>query len=195
MAPLAVTESTVMTNEPDKTVNRQQLSARDRSLPGQVTGRLRRVLDAMVWEAASRKEAAEKAGMSDHSVRQALKRPHVMAYYNSECEVPRQSGRAKRLHRLDELAAQDTNKNAAVAAIKAAEGIADEQAARRVVPFAGLVVRIISRDPPPSEPRTINNDSLPIEARPVVSPGEAPSPKPAAPITNSAERPVGAQRR
>jgi hypothetical protein len=142
-----------MTNEPDKTVNRQQLSARDRSLPGQVTGRLRRVLDAMVWEAASRKEAAEKAGMSDHSVRQALKRPHVMAYYNSECEVLRLSGRARRLHRLDELAAQDTNKNAAVAAIKAAEHIADEAAASRPPPFMGLVVQIVQA---PTPPRTID---------------------------------------
>jgi hypothetical protein len=87
--------------------------------------------------------------MSDHSVRQALTRSHVMAYYNAECEVLRLSGRARRLHRLDELAAQDTNKNAAVAAIKAAEHIADEAAAGRPAPFMGLVVQIVQAPPPP----------------------------------------------
>ena len=137
--------------EPDTAVSRQAIAARDRSRPGKVSGRLKRVLDAMVWEAASRKDAAQTAGMSDHSVRQALKRPHVMAYYNSECEVLRLSGRAKRLHRLDELASQDANKNAAVAAIKVAEGIADEQAMRAPgMQRAPGVVIVIQQPAPPS---------------------------------------------
>jgi hypothetical protein len=49
-----------------------------------------------------------------------------MAHYLAECEVLRLSARSKRLHRLEELASQDGNKNAAVAAIKAAEGIIDD---------------------------------------------------------------------
>jgi hypothetical protein len=95
---------------------RQAIAAKDRSLPGRVTGRLKRAVDAMVWQAASRKEAAEMAGMTDHSLRAALKRPHVMAHYLAECEVLRLSGRAKRLHRLEEIAASDKNLNASVAA-------------------------------------------------------------------------------
>jgi hypothetical protein len=43
-----------------------------------------------------------------------------MKHYLAECEMLRLSGRAKRLHRLDALAQQNDNKNAAVAAIKTA---------------------------------------------------------------------------
>jgi hypothetical protein len=105
---------------------RQAIAARDRTLPGRVTGKLYKAIEAMVWSAASRKEAAQVAGLSDHGLRQALRRPHVMAFYLSECEVLRVSGRAKRLHRLEELAAQNVNVNGAVAAIKAAEMIAED---------------------------------------------------------------------
>src|SRR5262249_40548519 len=73
---------------------RQAIAARDRSLPGRVTGKLYRAIDAMVWAGSSRKEAAQMAGLSDHGLRQALRRPHVLAFYLSECEVLRLSGRA-----------------------------------------------------------------------------------------------------
>jgi hypothetical protein len=127
---------------------RQAIAARNRSLPGKVTGRLKRAIDAMVWQAASRKEAAAMAGMTDHSLRQAMKRPHVMQYYLSECEVLRLSGRAKRLHRLEELAGQDSNRNAAVAAIKVAEQIVDERhaAGPHAVTQPGLVIVITPKD-------------------------------------------------
>ena len=64
-----------------------------------------------------------------------LKRRYVLLFfqklplhtcYLSACEVPRLSSRAKRLHRLDELATQDSNKQGAVNAIKAGEGIVDD---------------------------------------------------------------------
>ena len=129
---------------------RQAIAARNRSLPGRVTGRLHRAIEAMVWEGASRKEAAERAGLSDHGLRQALRRPHVLAHYRAECEVLRASGRAKRLHRLEELAQQDENRNAAVAAIKTAEQLGDEQAAtgaRRQLP--GLIIQIVNAAPTP----------------------------------------------
>jgi hypothetical protein len=109
----------------------------------------------MVWSAASRKEAAERAGLTDHSLRQALRRPHVIRHYRELCEVLRESGRAKRLHRLDELASQDTNKNAAVAAIKVAEQLGDAEAARGGYgpPTApGLVIQIVGA----AEPRVVN---------------------------------------
>jgi hypothetical protein len=46
-----------MSTENYAPVTRQAIAARDRSLPGKVTGRLKRVLDAMVWEAASPRRA------------------------------------------------------------------------------------------------------------------------------------------
>jgi hypothetical protein len=148
---------------------RQAVAARDRSLPGKVTGRLRRAVDAMVWQAASRKEAAEMAGMTDHSLRQAMKRPHVMQYYLSECEVLRLSGRAKRLHRLEEIAASDQNMNAAVAAIKAAEQIVDERhaAGPHAVTQPGLVIVVTTKDAPPPFGPSIDTQPLrPIERVP-----------------------------
>jgi hypothetical protein len=134
---------------------RQAIAARDRSLPGRVTGKLYRAIDAMVWAGASRKEAAEAAGLSDHGLRQALRRPHVLRFYLSECEVLRASGRAKRLHRLEELAAQNNNMNAAVAAIKTAEQITDDPIMRSgAAPTPGIVLRVI----------TVNAASAPVKA-------------------------------
>jgi hypothetical protein len=124
---------------------RQAIAARDRSLPGRVTGKLYKAVAAMVWEGASRKEAAQVAGLSDHGLRQALRRPHVLAHYLSECEVLRVSGRAKRLHRLEELAEQNTNMNAAVAAIKTAELMPDDPVKRGgAVASPGIVIRVVN---------------------------------------------------
>jgi hypothetical protein len=134
----------------DLTPSRQKLAARDRSLPLKVTGRLKVAIEAMVWQAASRKDAAAIAGMTDHSLRQALRRSHVMHHYLRECEVLRQSGKAKRLHRLEEIAASDKNQNAAVAAIKAAEQL-EEQAqihARGMATAPGLVIVVTERGAP-----------------------------------------------
>jgi hypothetical protein len=150
-----------MSTEPTQPT-RQAIAAQNRSLPGRVTGRLLVAVNAMVWQAASRKEAAEMAGMSDHSLRAALKRRHVMDHYLSECEVLRLSGRAKRLHRLEQLAMQDTNKNAAVAAIKTAEGLGDEADARPGGRTGALQpgLQILIYSPPTREnvtpPRTID---------------------------------------
>ena len=130
---------------------RQAIAARDRTLPGRVTGKLYKAIEAMVWSAASRKEAAQVAGLTDHGLRQALRRPHVMAFYLSECEVLRASGRAKRLHRLEELAAQNVNINGAVAAIKAAELITEDPVRSGAAnPTPGVTIRILNVVPAPS---------------------------------------------
>jgi hypothetical protein len=100
----------------------------ERSQPGAVTGRLKRAIDLMVWQGLTRDDAALKAGLRPHSLYAAFRKSHVKQHYLSECEVLRVSGRAKRLHRLEELAAQDENRNAAVAAIRAADSIPDPDA-------------------------------------------------------------------
>jgi len=115
-----------MTDQQDVSVSRQAIAVHDRSLPGKVTGRLKRALLAMVWEGRKRKDAAEVSRMTDHSLRAALKRPHVMAFYLKELEVLRTSERARSIFRLTELREQDSNKMAAVNAIKALEQITDE---------------------------------------------------------------------
>jgi hypothetical protein len=143
----------------------------ERSAPLTVTGRLKRAIDFMVWEGLTRDEAAEKAGLRSHSLYVALRKPHVKSFYLAECEVLRVSGRAKRLHRLEQLAMQDENKNAAVAAIKVADAIPDELQMRAVgAGFTpGVTIRIVNQIGaapaapalPAPQPRIV--DAQPIE--------------------------------
>jgi hypothetical protein len=130
----------------DRPPTHQSVAARDRSQPGKVTGKLRVAIEAMVWAALPRAEAAAHAGMTEHGLYKALRKPPVRAYYLSECEVLRTSGRARRIHRLEQIAEQDDNKQAAVNAIKALDYQEDQQhaaAARSVSP--GLVIVIEQR--------------------------------------------------
>lgn len=133
----------------------------ERSKPGKITGRLRKALDAMVWQALARDDAAKAAGLTPHALYCALRKPHVRAAYLAECEVLRTSGRAKRLHRLDELAMQSTNLNAAVAAIKVAEGLGDDQAAtnRTGATIPGVTIIIGDR----SAPVTIDGKAMTLD--------------------------------
>ena len=57
----------------------------------------------MVWQAKRRADAAKLAGMTDKSLRSALRKAHVMAYYNGELEVLRAGERPRNIHRLAEI--------------------------------------------------------------------------------------------
>jgi hypothetical protein len=103
----------------------------ERSEPLKVTGRLKHALELMVWSGLARDAAAKEAGLKPHSLYCAFRKSHVLAHYRNECEALRVSGRAKRLHRLDELAAQDENKNAAPASLLAASGTPPTRQGRR----------------------------------------------------------------
>lgn len=127
---------------------RQQLAAQDRSLPGKVTGRLKRALDAMVWQGLKRAEAAQAAGLTDHSLYTALRRPHVKGYYLSECEVLRLSGRARRIHRLEQMVEQDDNKQAVINAARALDYQSDEQVTRGgQLAQPGFIIQVINNGP------------------------------------------------
>jgi hypothetical protein len=60
-------------------------------------------IELMVFEGMKRKEAAETAGMADISLRQALLKPHNLAYLNECMEVLRTSARPRALHKMGEL--------------------------------------------------------------------------------------------
>lgn len=124
---------------------RQQLAAQGRSAPGKVTGKIKTAIDAMVWQGLKRDEAATAAGLTDHGLYVALSRPHVRAYYLGQCEVLRTSGRARRIHRLEQIAEQDDNKQAAVNAIKALDYQEDQPAAARIAASAPGLVLVIDR--------------------------------------------------
>jgi hypothetical protein len=107
-------------------VTRQKLAIEGRSRRNAVTGKLKAALEAMVWEGKDRKEASEAAGLKDRSVRDALKKPHVVGFYSAELGALRTSKRAKNIHRLDGIADSSKNDMAKVGAIKAMEQIADD---------------------------------------------------------------------
>lgn len=92
--------------------------------------------------------------MTDHSVRTALNKPHVKAYYLKQLEVLRTSERARNIHALVEVRDQQKNQMARVGAVKALEQLSDEQqASANTQQLPGLVVVVntfprVSADPP-----------------------------------------------
>lgn len=133
---LPVDADAVPLNVPARTA-RQLIEAKDRSAPLQVTGKLKRALDAMVWQALDRAEAAAQSGMSDHGLREALRKKHVKAYYKEQCDVLRTSALAKNIHAMLDVRDQKDNHTARVAAVKMLQAWdQDEQA-----PAAGMAQR------------------------------------------------------
>lgn len=134
-----------MTDTPFAPPTRQAVAAVDRSLPNKVTGRLRTALLDMVWKASHRDDAALANRMTVHGLREALKRPHVMAFYNRELEVLRASERPRNIHRLCEI--RDAGNNMpAVNAVKALE-LLDSEAKERpnaAIASPGVTIRIFN---------------------------------------------------
>jgi len=109
-----------MTDEP----TRQAIAAKDRSGKLTVSGKLQRALDLML-EGSRRDDAAKQAGMTPHGLREALKKPHVRAYWNGGLQVMRESERAKNVLALADVRDTSDNDMARVSAAKALEQIAD----------------------------------------------------------------------
>jgi hypothetical protein len=126
-----------MTDE-TKPITRQAVAAQGRSGKLTVSGKLKVALDAMLFEGACRPDAAKTAGMTDHSLRSALKKVHVKQYYNAGLEVLRTSTRARNILRLDAIADNAGNDMARVAAIKTLEAL-DEQERQRTPGGVGRV--------------------------------------------------------
>jgi hypothetical protein len=131
-------ETTLPSRLPTAFPTRQAAAIPGRSRRNAVTGKLKSALDLMVWENLRLKDAAEKAGLADASLRFAFRKPHVMAYYHAELKALRDNLRAKNVHRLDTIADDSKNDMARVAAVKAMEQIAD-QADERTGPGAGTL--------------------------------------------------------
>jgi len=140
----------------DTTPTRQALEAQDRSAPMRVTGKLRRAIDAMVWDGSTRNHAAVAAGMSVHGLREALRRPHVKAYYRAQLEVLRESERARNIHALVDVRDEAPNAMARVQAVKALELIGDgDQAAGARLQAPGIVIMIGASAPQTEGPPTV----------------------------------------
>lgn len=137
-----------MTTDLSPQTTRQAVEAADRSAPGRVTGRLKTAIDKMVWEGARRAEAAKSSSMTDHSLRSALNKPHVKAYYRQQLDVLRTSERARNIHALVDVRDQTENKMARVQAVKALEQISDDEQVNRGQQAAPGMVIVINNGPP-----------------------------------------------
>jgi hypothetical protein len=113
-----------MTDE-TKAITRQAIAAKERSGKLTVSGKLKVALDAMLYEGSRRAEAAAAAGMKDHSLREAFKKPHVAAYYNAGLHVLRTSERARNISALAKVRDDSENGMAVVSAAKALEQLAE----------------------------------------------------------------------
>jgi hypothetical protein len=135
-----------------------------RGKPLKVNGKNKAACDFMVWQGLTRRDAAKAAGLTDAALYAALTKPHVKAYYLTQCEVLRTSGRARRIHRLEAMQEQDDNKAAVVNAILAIEGMGNDQASvnAQQTHSPGVVIQII------------NTSAVPIVApqHPIINVGE-----------------------
>jgi hypothetical protein len=98
----------------------------------------------MVWQGLRRKDAAQVAGIADHTMYQAMRTPPVKAAYADMLHVLRESEKARNIHALVEVRDQQVNQMARVNAVKALEQL-DETAASAAGPQRqqpGLVIVI-----------------------------------------------------
>jgi hypothetical protein len=149
---------------------RQAIAAKGKSGKGTVSGKLKVALMSMVWEGLKRPDAAKKAGMSDHGLREALRKPHVKAALTAECQVLRDSHRPRNIHRLAEIRDKADNQPA-VQAIKVLEQIGEDQGARFNIQL-GLEIRagyVIDISEAPRQP-----DRPMIDVTPPDGPRQAP---------------------
>lgn len=101
------------------------------SRPRRVTGRLRTACDLMVYEGMSMYDAARKAGISAFSMREALKKAHVIGYLREHREILRVSMCGANLLALAEVRDQQDNQNARVAAVNSLERMGEANSAGR----------------------------------------------------------------
>jgi hypothetical protein len=133
-----------------------------------ITARLRKALDLMCWGDADGNpldwdDAARTANISTRSMRRSLERPNVRQYLQEQKQVLRACISGKSLSRLDELAAQRTNMNAAVNAIRAIDEADATSAQLGQSHTPGVIIRIVNQVPPPLDrtppPLTIEHES------------------------------------
>lgn len=116
----------ISANPEPQTANRSPIRVRAPKAPQHIdklTSRIRKAVQAMIWQGLSMQDAARDAGLHPYTMRLALKKPHVMLYHNEQLQVLRESRRSRNFHRLVEIADADNNMPA-VNAIKVLEEMA-----------------------------------------------------------------------
>jgi hypothetical protein len=110
---------------------RQAIAAKGRSGKLTVSGKLKVAIDLMLYGDGTaagpsrRADAATAAGMTDHGLREAFRKPHVRAYYHAGLEILRTSERARNIFALASVRETSGNDVARVSAAKTLEQLAE----------------------------------------------------------------------
>ena len=153
----------------DKPITRQAIAAKERSGKLTVTGKLKVALDQMLFIGSCRPDAAKAAGMTDHGLREAMKKPHVKAYYAQGLEILRTSERARNIFALAKVRDSSDNGMAVVSAAKALEQLADVAPPTGDGPRdrPGVVIQIIQPAPQiAQQQRGVTIDVTPAHSEP-----------------------------
>ena len=146
---------------------RQAIAARDRSAPGQVTGKLAEACRLIVHEGMPWDEAAVKAGLTVRAMRLALKKPHVLKYIRDERHLLLSTIAAQNPRRMAELRDQNDNAAAAVRAGQVIEQMSTEGApSRATAVLPGLTIQIVNSIPADRD-RLVDVTPPTIDAEPV----------------------------
>jgi len=126
-----------------------------------ITPKVMAAIEAMVWDALPRAEAAQKAGMTEHGLYKALRKAPIKAAYLAELDVLRTSERARNIHTALEVRDQRANPMARMKAVDFLEGEANAaQFGRSNMPqLPGLVVQVITTGPAQVEAKVIEHDA------------------------------------
>jgi hypothetical protein len=68
-----------------------------------ISGRVRIAIDAMVMEALPRPEAAKRAGITEHALYKALRKPPTLAYMQTQLQALRESAAARTIAKAEKL--------------------------------------------------------------------------------------------
>lgn len=124
--------------------------ARNKQPPLRMTARVKAAIDLMVEHGYKFDFAASEVGLNTRSMRLALEKPHVIAYYRKQCQVLRNAQHARNIHRLAEIRDADNNMPA-VNAIKALEQLADAPGDRPNSTTPGVTIRIVNVSATPAQ--------------------------------------------
>lgn len=118
----------------------QQTNRKPREL--KPTRKIAECISYMVYEGLTRKQAADKAGITEHGLYVAFRKPHVKAAYLRELEVLRTSEMARNFHALIDVREQTDNQQARVNAVKAMREMDAISPLKSAAPTPGVVIVI-----------------------------------------------------
>jgi hypothetical protein len=147
--------------------------------PERIRKRLKYALDAMIWggpdgQIVDYVAAAKLANISTRVMRRNIEKPQVLRYLRTQREVFRASLSTKSLQHLDQLSAQRTNMNAAVAACRAVLGQEDQQPRSFTTESPHLTIKIVT--PPAAAPAPVTIEHQALEPAETTDPWDATKP-------------------